>query len=68
MHRPKEPGSGASWGFVVLPTEVSAKLPRRGRTTVDGTINGQGFRAMLEPDGKKVTGCGSIKHYLKRQT
>lgn len=51
--QPEEPGDGASWGFVVLPKEVSAKLPRRGRTTVDGTINGQSFRALLEPDGQQ---------------
>ncbi|MCQ4310968.1 YdeI/OmpD-associated family protein [Pseudomonas stutzeri] len=51
--RPKQPGSGSSWGFVILPREASAKLPRRGRATVDGTINGQGFRALLEPDGQK---------------
>lgn len=51
--RPEKPGDGGSWAFVVLPQEASAKLPRRGRTTVDGTINGQGFRAMLEPDGRK---------------
>lgn len=51
--RPKEPGIGSSWGFVVLPKEVSTTLPRRGRTTVDGTINGHGFRVLLEPDGQK---------------
>ncbi|WP_076591200.1 YdeI/OmpD-associated family protein [Herminiimonas arsenitoxidans] len=50
---PKEPGHGKSWAFVILPKEVSVKLPRRGRTTVDGTINGQEFRALLEPDGQK---------------
>lgn len=51
--RPKEQGHGNSWAFIILPKEVSAKLPRRGRTTVDGAINGQGFRALLEPDGQK---------------
>lgn len=51
--RPKRPGDGNSWAFVVLPQEASAKLPRRGRTTVDGAINGQRFKAMLEPDGQK---------------
>ncbi|MBL3556926.1 MULTISPECIES: YdeI/OmpD-associated family protein [Marinobacter] len=56
--RPKEPGEGNSWGFAILPKEASAKLPRRGRITVDGTINGQGFRALLEPDGQK-------SHWLK---
>lgn len=51
--RPKESSNGNAWAFVVLPKEVSAKLPRRGRTTIDGTINGQHFRALLEPDGQK---------------
>jgi hypothetical protein len=42
----------ASWAFVVLPAEASARLPRRGRTTVQGTLNGRAFTAMLEPDGR----------------
>ena len=56
--RPKNPGDGEAWAFVVLPGEASATLPRRGRTSVDGTLNGQRFRAVLEPDGKK-------SHWLK---
>jgi hypothetical protein len=51
--RPKESGSGSTWAFVVLPHEASAKLPRRGRITISGTINGHGFKALLEPDGQK---------------
>jgi len=51
--RPKESGSGSAWAFVVLPNEASAKLPRRGRVTVSGAMNGHGFRALLEPDGQK---------------
>lgn len=51
--RPKESGNGSSWAFVILPLEASAKLPRRGRTSVEGTINGQGFKVLLEPDGQK---------------
>ena len=36
--RPKKPGDGEDWAFVVLPREASAKLPRRGRTsTATGT-------------------------------
>lgn len=50
--RPLKPGSDTSWTFVVLPREASEKLPRRGRTTVEGTINGNAFQAMLEPDGQ----------------
>ncbi len=56
--RPRDPGNGNAWAFVVLPPEASAKLPRRGRTTIRGTINGSGFTALLEPDGKK-------SHWLK---
>ena len=51
--RPKAPGNGASWAFVILPKKASAKLPRRGRTTVEGSINGEEFTALLEPDGQK---------------
>jgi hypothetical protein len=38
--------------FVVLPKSASDKLPRRGRATVEGTINGHGFQITLEPDGQ----------------
>lgn len=51
--RPKELGGGNEWAFVVLPKEASAKLPRRGRTTVAVAINGHRFEALLEPDGQK---------------
>lgn len=51
--RPEDPGEGDPWAFVILPREASARLPRRGRITIDGTINGQGFKALLEPDGQK---------------
>ena len=50
--RPAESGNDAPWAFVILPERASAKLPRRGRTTVEGSINGHGFRATLEPDGQ----------------
>jgi hypothetical protein len=56
--RPAEPGSGAPWAYVILPRSASAKLPRRGRTTVEGSINGHGFRATLEPDGQ-------LSHWLR---
>lgn len=51
--RPKVPGDEGLWAFVILPEEVSATLPRRGRTTVDAIINGHSFRVLLEPDGQK---------------
>jgi len=41
------------WAFVLLPRDASARLPRRGRTTIVGTINGHAFSALLEPDGQK---------------
>jgi hypothetical protein len=52
--RPKHPGRGGRWSFLVLPKAARAKLPTRGRTFVEGTFNGQPFRAMLEPDGQKI--------------
>jgi hypothetical protein len=55
--RPAHPRD-ASWAFVVLPEEVSARFARRGRTTAAGTLNGQPFQATLEPDGR-------LSHWLK---
>jgi hypothetical protein len=52
LFRPAGSGERSSWAFLVLPKSVSQKLPRRGRTSVDGTINGHPFRATLEPDGQ----------------
>jgi hypothetical protein len=34
-----------------LPEKASRKLPSRGQVAVQGTINGHGFQAVLEPDG-----------------
>jgi len=55
--RPSSP-KAATWLFLVLPARASAKLPTRGRTTVDGVFGGHAFRSSLEPDGQ-----GS--HWLK---
>lgn len=52
LQRPADPGPDKSWGFVLLPKAVSDKLPRRGRTTVIGAINGVAFQETLEPDGQ----------------
>src|SRR5580704_127760 len=41
-----------SRSLLTLPKNASAKLPSRGMTMVEGTINGFPFRAALEPDGK----------------
>lgn len=55
---PAKSGEEEAWTFLVLPRAISEKLPRRGRTSVDGSINGQPFRATLEPDGQ-------LSHWLK---
>jgi hypothetical protein len=34
-----------------LPAKASAKLPSRGQVAVRGTVNGQAFQTVLEPDG-----------------
>jgi hypothetical protein len=47
-----------SWTFLILPKNASAKLPSRGMTAIEGTINGIPFQATLEPDGQK-------SHWLK---
>ena len=51
--RPKQLPEGPAWAFVQLPRTISAQLPRRGRTTVEGSINGQPFTVLAEPDGRK---------------
>lgn len=42
-------GSGT---LLTLPKSASAKLPSRGMTMVEGTINGFHFQTVLEPDGQ----------------
>ena len=56
--RPSRADGTARWAFVVLPADVSAILPRRGRTSVEGRMNGHDFRATLEPDGR-------LSHWLR---
>jgi hypothetical protein len=56
--RPTNPGEDSSWAFLVLPKAESNKLTRRGRTSVEGTINDYPFQATLEPDGQ-------LSHWLK---
>ena len=58
LFRPAERAKGDSWTFLILPKNASAKLPSRGLTSVEGTINGHAFRANLGPDGQK-------SHWLK---
>jgi hypothetical protein len=40
------------WTILMLPKSASAKLPSRGMTLVEGTINGFRSKIVLEPDGK----------------
>ena len=40
------------WTILRLPESASAKLPSRGSTLVEGTINGFRSKIVLEPDGK----------------
>lgn len=57
LRQPASP-KGATWSFLVLPAQASAKLPTRSMITVEGVLEGQPFKATLEPDGQ-----GS--HWLK---
>lgn len=47
-----------SWTILLLPKDASAKLPSRGQTMVEGTINGHPLKTPLEPDG-------NWSHWLK---
>jgi len=40
------------WNILRFPENASARLPSRGMTLVDGTINGVRSKIVLEPDGK----------------
>ncbi len=58
LFRPAETEKGGSWTFLILPKNASARLPSRGMTAIEGTLNGCPFQATLEPDGQK-------SHWLK---
>jgi Bacteriocin-protection, YdeI or OmpD-Associated/Domain of unknown function (DUF1905) len=58
LFRPAESEKGDSWTFLIVPKNASAKLPTRGITAIEGTINGFRFQTTLEPDGQK-------SHWLK---
>jgi hypothetical protein len=49
------------WTVLRLPEKASRKLPSRGQVAVQGTINGHGFQAVLEPDGY-------LGHWMKIDT
>jgi hypothetical protein len=52
IHFKTKPFKIGSWTILKLPKEASAKLPSRGMTMVEGTINGSVFQSALEPDGR----------------
>lgn len=51
------------WTILHLPRDASAKLPSRGMTMVEGTLNGIAFKTLLEPDGKYGPGL-SPSHWF----
>ena len=58
LFQPAESEKAGSWTFLILPKNASSKLPSRGMTAIEGTINGFPFKATLQPDGEK-------SHWLK---
>src|SRR6266581_951626 len=58
--RPKATEKIGSSALLTLPKSASAKLPSRGLTMVEGTINGIPFRA-AQPGNRKRAGAGSRK-------
>ena len=58
LRRPADMQGEDTWAFVILPKSESNKFPRRGRTSVEGSINGHSFQGVLEPDGQ-------LSHWLK---
>lgn len=58
LRRPADLQGEDAWAFVLLPKPESDKFPRRGRTSMEGRINGHPFQGVLEPDGQ-------LGHWLK---
>jgi hypothetical protein len=56
--QPATATKSSAWAFLVLPASASNKLPTRNAITVEGSINGHSFKAVLLPDGEK-------SHWLK---
>lgn len=46
------PMEGKGWTFATLPKAASAKLGKKGRVPIRGTINGHPFRSSAFPDGE----------------
>ena len=51
IHFETTPLKVGDWTVLRLPESASAKLPSRGMTLVEGTINGFRSKIVLEPDG-----------------
>lgn len=43
---------GKNWTFITMPKNASEKLPKRGRVSIEGTINGFAFKTSAFPDGE----------------
>lgn len=52
IHFTTKPYSIGAWTIIRLPKDASIKLPSRGMTMVEGTVNDVNFTIALEPDGK----------------
>jgi len=53
---PAESAKSRSWSFLILPKNASAKLPSRGMTAIEGTLNGYPSRPPSSQTAKKATG------------
>ncbi len=51
LRRPVLADNEESWAFIILPKALSGTLSRRGRITVEASVNDSSFIVTLEPDG-----------------
>jgi Bacteriocin-protection, YdeI or OmpD-Associated/Domain of unknown function (DUF1905) len=51
VRKPADSGAHETWGFVLVPRQVSEVHLRRGRLTVNMSVNDVKFNVLLEPDG-----------------
>jgi len=58
LRRPADLQGDDEWAVIILPKTASDAFPRRGRTSMQGSINGHPFEATLEPDGQ-------LSHWFK---
>ncbi len=52
LYKPDEAAKVGTGALITLPKSASDKLPSRGMTMVEGTINGFRFQTVLQPDGQ----------------